>query len=430
MNSLLAVIAWILAALAVAADPASGADWPAFRGPTGDGVAPDGETAPLHWGVGAKNVRWKAPLPGPANSSPIVSRGRVFVTCAQEQGRKRTLYCFDRKTGAELWARTIDFDGDEPTHRTNPYCGSTPVADGTRVVVWHGSAGVFCYDFDGRQLWRRELGEARHDWGYGSSPILHGKNVILNFGPGERQFLVALDLETGNVLWKHDEPGGSGRTDVRMVGSWSTPVLTKVGGRDQVLCSMPTRLVACDPGSGKLLWSCAGLGTERVDMVTASPVVCGDVCVAFTGWIDGPTMGVQLGGGGGDSGDTDDVTATHRLWLARQAQRTGSGVAVDGHVYVVNSGPGTAQCIDCRSGKIMWTRRVEGGESWGSVVMVAGRFYVTSRAGVTTVFRADPEKFEILAANDLGEASHATPAVSDGEIFLRTDKHLYCIAGQ
>ena len=113
-----------------------------------------------------------------------------------------------------------------------------------------------------------------------------------------------------------------------------------------------------------------------------------------------------------------------------QAQRTGSGVAVDGHVYVVNSGPGTAQCIDCRSGKIIWTRRVEGGESWGSVVMVAGRFYVTSRAGVTTVFRADPEKFEILAANDLGEASHATPAVSDGELFLRTDKHLYCIAGQ
>jgi len=156
---------WAAAAAAVAGD------WPAFRGPSGNGVAPE-DKAPLHWAPG-KNVRWKAPLPGPGNSSPIVSRGRVFITCAEDEGRKRNLYCFDRRTGEKLWVRTVNHTNAEPTHRTNPYCASTPVADGSRVIVWHGSAGVFCYDFSGREVWKRVLGEVRHDWGYASSPILH-----------------------------------------------------------------------------------------------------------------------------------------------------------------------------------------------------------------------------------------------------------------
>jgi outer membrane protein assembly factor BamB len=122
------------------------------------------------------------------------------------------------------------------------------------------------------------------------------------------------------------------------------------------------------------------------------------------------------------------VTSTNRIWLERQPQRIGSGVAVGGHAYVVNSGPGTAQCIECETGRVRWTGRLDAGESWGSVVMAAGRLYVTSRRGATTVFRPGPEKLDVLAVNDLGEPSHATPAISDGEIFLRTDRALYCIA--
>jgi outer membrane protein assembly factor BamB len=407
------MVLWAVASSAMAGD------WPAFRGPDGNGIAQE-DKAPLEWGP-EKNIRWKATLPGPGNSSPIVSHGRVFITCAEDQGTRRNLYCYDRQNGQELWVRTVEFPTIESTHPSNPYCASTPVADGMRVIVWHGSPGVFCYDFDGKELWKTDLGEMRHDWGYASSPILYGGKVILHFGPGLRTFLAALDLETGALLWKFEEPGGLSETNKRMVGSWTTPIVAKVGGKDQILCSMATRVIACDPETGSLLWYCGGLASEKVDLVYASPLISGDIGVAFTGWVTGPTIGFKLGGAG-------DVTETNRLWLEKQPQRIGSGVVVDGKMYIVNAGPGTAQCMECQTGKVLWTERVEGGESWGSVVMAAGRLYVTSRRGVTTVFRPDPEKFELLTMNDLGETSNATPAISNGQIFLRTDGHLYCIA--
>jgi outer membrane protein assembly factor BamB len=181
-----------------------------------------------------------------------------------------------------------------------------------------------------------------------------------------------------------------------------------------------TQVVACDPKTGARLWFCEGLAEPLADLVYPSPVICGEVGVAFTGWGNGPTIGFKLGG-------TGDVTASNRLWLEKQTQRIGSGVVVGGNVFIVNAGPGTAQCIECQTGKIRWTERLEGGESWSSVVMAAGRLYVTSRRGVTSVFRPDPDKFELLAMNDLGEPSNATPAISNGQIFLRTDKHVYCI---
>src|SRR5690606_26331834 len=146
-------------------------DWPAFRGPNGDGTA-DASGLPVEWGPD-RNIKWKVPLPEPANSSPIVSNGRVFVTYAEDRGQQRHLVCFDRQTGEQLWKASVPFANVEETHETNPYCGSTPVADGERVVVWHGSAGMHCYDFDGNPLWSQDLGEFHHMWGYGSSPIIH-----------------------------------------------------------------------------------------------------------------------------------------------------------------------------------------------------------------------------------------------------------------
>jgi len=395
-------------------------DWPQFRGPFGNGVAQE-DKAPLRWGSGT-NVLWKVALPGPGNSSPIVSHGRVFLTCAEDAGKKRSLYCFDRRTGKELWVRTVEFSGIEATHKSNPYCGSTPVADGARVVVWHGSAGVFCYDFKGKELWKADLGVVRNVWGYGSSPILHRGKVILNFGPGERAFLAALDLKSGKLLWKYDEPGGSITIDKGNIGSWCTPIVAKVGGKEQILCSMLTQLIACDPQTGVKLWFVEGLAEEKADLVYPSPVVSGEIGVAFSGWVTGPTIGFRLGGAG-------DVTASNRLWREKQPQRIGSGVVVDRNVFIVNAGPGTAECMECQTGKIRWSERLEGGESWGSVVMAAGRLYVTSRRGVTSVFRPNPEKFELLAMNDLGEPSNATPAISNGQIFLRTDGHVYCVSG-
>jgi hypothetical protein len=206
----------------------------------GDGVAKE-DKAPLAWGPG-KNVRWKSPLPGPGNGSPIVSHGRVFLTCADSQGKQRSLYSFDRKTGKQVWVRTVEFAEVEPTHQTNPYCASTPVAMVSRVV-WHGSAGLFCYDFDGKELWSKDLGDVKHIWGFGSSPILFEGKVILNHGPGEQSFMTALDAKSGEVLWKTDEPGGANDRAGKMVGSWSTPLMIQVDGKDQISA-------ACHPRGG------------------------------------------------------------------------------------------------------------------------------------------------------------------------------------
>ena len=198
------------AVCALTAAAAAAGDWPAFRGPNGNGLS-DEKHAPLDWSAD-RNVKWKAPLPGPGNGSPIVSGERVFVTCAEEDGKKRGLYCFNRADGSRRWARIVDFGKVMPTHKTNPYCATTPVTDGKHVVAWHGSAGLFCYDMEGKELWRRELGEFRHEWGYAASPIIYHDRVIQNCGPGDHAFVAAFDLKTGRELWRVDEPtDGDGR---------------------------------------------------------------------------------------------------------------------------------------------------------------------------------------------------------------------------
>lgn len=395
-------------------------DWPSFRGSRGDGIAAD-DQVPLQWGP-EKNVRWRYELPGPGNSSPIVSNGRVFVTVATDEGRKRHLICLDRVTGREVWKQTVEYDRVAPTHQTNPYCGSTPVADGQRVVVWHGSAGVYCYDFDGRELWHTSLGQVGHIWGYGSSPILHKGKVILNFGPGEDTFLVALDLETGQELWRTDEPGGANDRSPRMVGSWSTPIVVSIDGQDQILCSMPTRVVAYAPSDGEILWTCGGLPSPRGDLVYTSVVTDGAIGVAMGGY-KGPALGIRLADAKGD------VTDSHRLWHVerQQPQRIGSGVIVDGKLYMANAGPGTYQCIDIRTGETLWQERLSG-DHWGSMVYAGGHLFVTNQDGVTRVLRPNPEQLEVMAENSLGESSNATPAISDGELFLRTNQAVYCIS--
>lgn len=404
------------AALAVAGD------WPGFRGPTGDGMS--NETGvPVHWSK-EQNVRWKVKLPGPGNSSPIVSGERVFVTCAQDQGKKRGLYCFDRKDGHELWRQVVDFDRVMPTHETNPYCAPTPATDGKRIVVWHGSAGLFCYDLEGKELWRRDLGEFRHQWGYAASPVIYHDRVIQNCAPGDKAFVAAFDLADGRELWRTDEPtdgDGRKRPDGAPMGTWSTPVVAKIDGKDQIVCSLPTRVVAYDPADGKIIWSCEGLHGERGDLAYSSPVIADGLCVAIGGY-NGPSMAFKLGGSG-------EISESNRLWRKPQSpQSIGSGVIVDGYLYVPDAGPSTIRCLEVATGKEMWADRASGASHWGSIVLAEGRCYVTNQDGTTIVFKPNPEKFELIARNELGEHSNSTPALSNGQIFLRTYENLYCIA--
>ena len=235
-------------------------DWPAFRGPRGNGTSLE-KKVPLKWSP-TENIIWKVALPAPGNSSPIVSNGRVVLSPAQKmKDANGASTALTAQNGRELWKRTVNFDKVMPTHKTNNYCGSTPVADGKRVVVWHASAGLFCYDFAGKELWNRNLGEFEHIWGYGASPILHKGKIILHCGPGKRVFMTAIDLENGKTIWETEEPvegNGQRNNERKYMGSWSTPIITKKNGQHLIICSMSLRVNAYDPQTGKIIWELSG----------------------------------------------------------------------------------------------------------------------------------------------------------------------------
>jgi outer membrane protein assembly factor BamB len=396
-------------------------EWPAFRGPRGDGVALD-EQPPLHWKVD-ENIRWRVPVPGTGNGSPIVVDGRVFLNAAQDLGQRRTLHCFDADDGRALWQQTVEVGAIEFTHIDNPYCGSTPASNGEVVVTWHGTGGLHCYTMDGRPLWDRDFGEIRHLWGYGTSPVIDGERVYVHSGACPNIFIAAVRLSDGELLWKTAEPGGQSNEtpDGDLTGSWCTPVLVDAGGRRQLICAMPTAAVSYDPESGDVLWRCEGLATNRGKLVYASPLVANDLAVFMAGYM-GPAMAVRLDG-------TGDVTASHRVWYVekRNPQRVGSGVVVGDFIYLGNADGGTIQCLELATGKERWRQRVRGGPHWASTVYAGGRLYATNQSGITRVFAPNPQRFELLSENTLDETVHATLAVSNGRLFIRTEENLYCI---
>jgi outer membrane protein assembly factor BamB len=401
---------------------AAAADWASFRGPNGNGTTHE-QKVPLEWSAD-KNIKWKVALPQPSNGSPIVSNGCVFVAgCEDKDGLKRSLYCFDRRDGKQLWVRTVDYGKKETTHGTNPHGSSTPAANGKQVVVFHSSAGLYCYDFAGKELWSRQLGEFQHMWGDGTSPLIYNDRVIMHCGPGAKIFVTALELATGKTIWTSDEPldgNGNNRKDKAPMGSWSTPLIAKVGGQDQIICMLPTRVVGYSPADGKILWSCEGIRGPKGDLAYSSPVISDDICVCVGGY-GGPGMGFKLGGSG-------DITPS-RLWRVEASpQSIGSAVAIDGYIYRPSATPGKIECLDPDTGKVLWSDRATGGELWSSIVYAANRCYLTNQEGNTVVFKPNPDKFELLATNKLDERSNSTPAISDGEIFLSTHEHLYCVA--
>lgn len=384
--------------------------WPAWRGPTALGVSTD-TNLPTRW-TRTENVRWRVALPEPGNSTPIVWGDRVFVTQPLKSQNRRTLMCFDRATGRLLWQAGVTWTAPEPTHPTNPYGSASPATDGRIVVAWFGSAGLAAYDFSGQELWRRDLGIQKHTWGYGASPVLHGDRVFLNFGPGDRAFLIALDKHTGQTLWQVDAPAGEGQkfsnwSPADMYGSWSTPLVQG----DQLIVSWPRKVVAFDPAAGKVLWAADGLG----DLVYPSPVQAGGAIVAMGGF-GGPSVALRPGG--------------ELLWrLPKSRSMIGSGVVRNGYLYVVDIG-GIAECLELETGKVVWTQRLRGsGENngvWSSPVLAGDTIYVMNKSGETFLFKAAPE-FELLGSNPLGEASNSSVVISDGDLFLRTHAALWCI---
>lgn len=395
-------------------------NWPAWRGPTGQGHSVE-KGLPLTWGP-KENVRWKIALEHPGNSTPVIWGDRIFLTQANKGGGVRSLLCLARADGKVLWQKDVAYPDPEKNWAGISYVNASAVTDGERVVVSFASAGMYCYDFEGKELWKRDdLGKWEHVFGSGASPMLYQDLAILWCGPNQnkgRNFLLAVDKRTGKTAWEHDEK----------TGSWSTPLLINHKGQDQLLLGMSNdvkgkpdpqtgHLKGYDPKSGKELWFCHGVDSY----VYTSPLYADGVAVQMAGY-GGAAIAVRLGGSGDITGD--------RLWQhPRNNQRVGSGVIVAGHVYMVDDN-GVAHCYELTTGNDLWkSEQRVGARTWGSMVHADGRLYVLMRDGETVVLKADP-KFEILANNRLGkgEQTNSSVAISDGEIYLRTFQSLWCIS--
>jgi outer membrane protein assembly factor BamB len=402
--------------------PVSAGDWPQWRGPQSDGTS-DERGLPVKWSP-TENVAWKVELPEPGNSTPVLWGERIFLTQPLSKDGQRTLMCLHRGDGRLLWSTSVKWDGPDPTHSTNPVCSSSAVTDGERVIAWFGSAGLFCYDLDGKELWRRELGEQKHIWGYGSSPVIHGDLCYLNFGPGERSFLIAVDKRSGQTVWQHDEPMMTeGTSEAKFAsadytGSWSTPIVRSVNGSTQVIVSLPFRVCGFDAATGKEIWTSSGTNA----LVYTSPLFANDMVVAMGGY-NGMAVATKIDG-------TGDLTATHRVWRhPKTKQRIGSGVISDGYIYIHND-PGIAECFDLATGKTVWEQRLTGAgqknTNWSSVTLADGLCYTMTQGGDCFVFRASPD-FELVATNTLGEPANSSVVPSNGQLFLRTHQRLWCI---
>ena len=394
---------------------ATAEDWPTWRGPKGDGLSQ--EKAVLASWSANENVIWRVKLPAPGNSSPIVANGKVLITQSTDDGKKRSLLCFDQDSGSKLWEKTIDYPEKEPTHKTNPFCPASPSTNGKTIVVNHGSAGMFAYDFSGKELWRRtDLGNQRHIWGTAPSPVPYEETFIQYRGPGPRVLLIAVATNTGKTVWERQLKQAQGKDEKHWFGSWSTPVLRNNHGRDELLIGLPKRLVAFDPKTGNEIWSCNGLG----DLVYNNAVASGDHVLATSGY-GGPALAVKAG-----RNAFGDITS-QRLWLTkkRNLQRIGTGVAFEDHYYILTE-PGILQCIEIATGKIVKQARVGKGGNWGSVAHVGGKLFVTNQDGQTITFSAKPD-FEIKKINPINELTRGSPAFSNGQVFIRTYEHLWCL---
>ena len=415
---------WVAVCLACIGTVGLAEDFVSFRGSRGDGSSQETD-APVRWSAD-QGIAWSAALPQGGNGSPIVVGDQVFVTSAEDaDGRTRSLLAFDAKTGDLNWKKSVQLGRKMPTHKTNPYAGSTPVSDGTHVVVWHGSAGLFAYDMQGTEIWSVELGDFKHMWGYGSSPVITGDRVILHTGPGERVFVLGIDLASGDEIWRHEEPvdgNGERNSNDNYMGSWSTPVLMDHHGKTIAVCALATRVCGFDVDTGDVAWFCEGIAGQRGDLAYSSPMIENDLCVMFGGF-KGPAIAFPVRGSG-------DITSS-RLWRTtdRNPQNIGTGYLLDGYAYRLGAGPNTIDCLNAKTGEVVWQQRVASRPFWGSIVYNGKHAYATDQSGTTYVFQLSPDGYQEVAKNELGDTCNATPALAGGRIYIRTYQKLWCIDG-
>ena len=404
----------ILAAVTLIGPPVHAQDWPAFRGPTGQGHSPE-LGLPLEWSE-TDTVVWKTPVPGRGWSSPVVADGRVWLTTATvapDGAGSLRLLAYDVDTGRELFDTVvIRIDQTASPNPKNSLASPTPVidVDGDRVYVHFGADGTAALTTDGEVVWTTRFPYVTQH-GNGGSPVLYRDLLILSVDGYDTAFVVALDAATGEERW---------RTARRhpISQAYSTPLVIRVGDRDQLFSIGAFRATAYDPGSGEEIWEVSyGDGFSNVP----APVFGHGMVYVATGFQVPSLLAVRADGRG-------DVTATHTAWtLRRGVPLTSSPLLVGDELYIV-SDLGVATCLDARTGETHWRERL-GGNFSASPVFADGRIYFQSEEGVTTVV-APGTAYRELATNRLDGAILASMAVADGSLFIRTHDHLYRIGGQ
>ena len=412
IRRLASTTAWVvIAALTGAAAHAS--DWPQFRGPTGQGHAPDAPV-PLEWSE-TENVTWKTPVPGLGWSSPVVAGGRLWLTTSLigPDGSSLRLLAFDAESGRS----TLDvevFDSREvyPLNPKNSLASPTPVLDpdGERVYVHFGATGTAAVSTTGEILWRTRFPYVSQH-GNGGSPILHDGKLIVSIDGYDTAYLVAVDARTGEERWRSVRPDPVSQ-------AYSTPIVVRVGGREQIVNVSAFRTSGHDPASGREIWR---VGYPRGFSNVPRPVFGHGLVYLSTGFQQPTLLAVRADG-------TGDVTRSHVAWrLQRGAPLTPSPILVGNELYIVTDF-GIATCVDALTGDIHWQERL-GGPHAASPVFAGGRIYFQNETGVTTVL-APGREFNVLARNRLDGSTLASMAVSDGALFFRTDTHLYRIDEQ
>jgi hypothetical protein len=383
-------------------------NWPGWRGPRGDGTSRE-QGVPTEWS-GTKDVAWKIALPGTGHASPIVWGDRVFIASCLLEQKQRVLACYDRVTGRELWQQLVLESPLERKHQLNSFASSTPVTDGELVYVTfldRSEMVVAAYDFSGAQKWLVRPGAFSSVHGYCSCPIVFEDKLIVNGDHDGDSYLVALERATGKTVWKTPRE--------HRTRSYSTPIIREIDGRQQMMLSGSKSVASYDPRDGSRHWVIDG----PTEQFVASVVYNGKYLFLTAGFPEYHLLAVRPEGRG-------NITGTHIAWRTQKGASYVPSPIAEGDYFLVISDGGIASCFEAETGNRLWMERLGPAHYSASLVSAGGLVYFLADDGTTTVVRPGP-KLDVTATNELGEACFASPAISQGQLFLRGEKHLYCI---
>lgn len=383
-------------------------NWSQFRGPEGRGHVEE-IGVPVRWSE--SDIRWRVELGGIGQSSPVIWGNRIFLTSAENRGKIRRVICLDKSDGRLLWEREISCENPEQVHEMNSWATPTCATDGERVFAFFGSAGLHSFDMEGKPLWSKNLGTFPGPWGVAASPVILDDLVVQNTDAEGESYLVAFDKETGEERWRTRRPDNQR-------GGWNTPTLIELDGRRELLVNGEKGIHAYDPVSGKEQWFCRGFNGRG----TPTPEWAHGLVIVVNGQA-GDVYAVKPGGSG-------DVTDSRMAWHSpRRGGRDLPSPMVIGNFLFITSMSGIASMYEARSGKLLWTERLEGNFS-ASPLEANGLIYIHNEDGLTYVIKPD-HSLNVVAKNALGDRSgeifRAAITPDDGRLYIRSSSALYCL---